>query len=73
MRECVPDHSWLSRTRGRPPLEVYDKVFIWVLERLDEQGLINGERIGVDASTMKANAALRTTCGLTAVKTIVRC
>lgn len=59
-RERVPDHSWLSRTRSRLPLEVHDKVFTWVLERLAEQGLIMGERIGVDASTMEANAALRT-------------
>ena len=59
-RERVPDHSWLSRTRSRLPLEVHDQVFTWVLERLAEQGLIKGERIGVDASTMEANAALRT-------------
>lgn len=59
-REPVPDHSWLSRTRGRLPLEVHDAVFTWVLGRLGEHGLIRGERIGVDASTMEANAALRT-------------
>ena len=59
-REGVPDHSWLSRTRSRLPLEVHDQVFTWVLERLAEHGLIKGERIGVDASTMEANAALRT-------------
>jgi transposase len=59
-REPVPDHSWLSRTRGRLPLAVHDKVFTWVLERLAEPGLIKGERIGVDASTMEATAALRT-------------
>jgi len=59
-RECVPDHSWLSRTRSRLPLEVHDQVFTWVLERLAEHGLIKGERIGIDASTMEANAALRT-------------
>jgi transposase len=58
-RESVPDHSWLSRTRSRLPLEVHDQVFTWVLERLAEHGLIKGERIGVDASTMEANAALR--------------
>jgi Transposase DDE domain len=56
----VPDHSWLSRTRSRLPLEVHDQVFTWVLQRLAEHGLIKGERIGVDASTMEANAALRT-------------
>ncbi|MDO9714361.1 transposase [Paracraurococcus lichenis] len=58
-REAVPDHSWLSRTRARLPLEVHDAVFTWVLQRLAEHGLIKGERIGVDASTMEANAALR--------------
>ena len=59
-REPVPDHSWLSRTRGRLPLELHDQVFTWVLQRLAEHGLIKGERIGLDASTMEANAALRT-------------
>jgi transposase len=59
-REPVPDHSWLSRTRCRLPLEVHDQVFTWVLARLAEHGLIKGERIGVDASTMEASAALRT-------------
>src|SRR5918993_39319 len=59
-RDPVPDHSWLSRTRARLPLEVHDAVFTWVLQRLADHGLIKGERIGADASTMEANAALRT-------------
>ena len=50
---------WLSRTRGRLPPELHDQVFTWVLQRLAEHGLVKGERIGVDASTMEANAALR--------------
>src|SRR3712207_6252034 len=54
------DLSWLSRARARLPLELHDAVFSWVLQRLAEHGLIRGERIGVDASTMEANAALRT-------------
>jgi len=57
--EPAPDHSWLSKTRVRLPLEVHEAVFAWVLERLAEHGLIRGERIGIDASTMEANAALR--------------
>src|SRR5918911_2062228 len=57
--EPVPDLSWLSETRARLPLEVHEAVFAWVLRRLAEHGLIRGERIGVDASTMEANAALR--------------
>jgi len=51
-RDPVPDHSWLSRTRGRLPLEMHGAVFTWVLQRLADHGLIKGERIGVDASTM---------------------
>lgn len=58
-REPVPNHSWLSRIRARLPLEVHDQVFGWVLRRLAERGLIKGERIAVDASTMEASAALR--------------
>jgi transposase len=57
--EPVPDHSWLSRTRSRLPLEVHEAVFAWVLRWLAAHGLIRGDRIGVDASTMEANAALR--------------
>jgi transposase len=56
-REPVPDHSWLNRTRSRLPLELHDQVLTWVLQRLAEHGLIKGERIGIDASTMEANAA----------------
>jgi transposase len=59
LRQRVPDHSWLSRTRERLPLELHEQVFAWVLERLAERGLVKGERIGVDASTMEANAAMR--------------
>jgi transposase len=59
-REKVPDHSWLSRTRSRLPHEVHEKVFGWVLKLVAERGLVKGERIGVDGSTMEANAALRT-------------
>ena len=58
-RDRVPDHSWLSRSRTRLPHEVHAAVFDWVLVLIAEAGLIKGERIGVDASTMVANAALR--------------
>ena len=59
LRDRVPEPSWLSRIRARVPLAVHEQVFAWVLERLAERGLVKGERIGVDASTMEANAALR--------------
>ena len=59
-RDTVPDHSWLSKTRSRLPHEVHEKVFAFVLKLVAERGLVKGERIGVDGSTMEANAALRT-------------
>ncbi len=58
-RDRVPDHSWLSKTRTRLPHEVHAVVFDWVLALIAEAGLVKGDRIGVDASTMEANAALR--------------
>src|SRR5438128_12520333 len=42
--EPVPDHSWLSKTRSRLPVEVHEAVFAWVLERLAAPGLIKGDR-----------------------------
>jgi transposase len=59
-RDKVPDHSWLSRTRSRLPHEAHEKVFGFVLRLVAGRGLVKGERIGVDGSTMEANAALRT-------------
>jgi len=58
-RDRVPDHSWLSKTRSRLPHEVHQAIFDWVLAQIAEAGLVKGERIGVDATTMEANAALR--------------
>src|SRR5919199_4647254 len=58
-RERVPDHSWLSKTRSRLPQAIHETVFGWVLALIARHGLVKGERIGVDASTMEANAALR--------------
>ena len=59
-REKVPDHSWLSKTRSRLPHELHDKIFGWVLALVAGHDLVKAERIGVDGSTMEANAALRT-------------
>ena len=61
-REKVPDHLWLSKTRSRLPHEVHEKVFEFVLKIVVERGLVKGERIGVDGSTMAANAAMRGDC-----------
>ena len=59
-RDKVGDHSWLSKMRSRLPHEVHEQVFGWILAIVAGHGLVKGERIGVDGSTMEANAALRT-------------
>ena len=63
--ESVPDHSTISRTRRRIDLETHQAVFTWVLERLAESGLLKGRTLGVDATTLEANAALRSTAAQT--------
>src|SRR3954447_25458886 len=57
--ETVPDHTTLSVTRSRLPIEIHHAVFGFVLESVERHDLVRGRRIGVDASTQEANAALR--------------
>src|SRR4051794_2764616 len=57
--ETVPDHSTISRTRRLMDLETHQAVFQWVLQILAERNLLKGNTIGVDATTLEANAALR--------------
>jgi transposase len=57
--ELTADHSTLSRTRRLIDLETHSQVFQWVLTLLAKEGLIEGKTIGVDATTLEANAALR--------------
>ena len=57
--ERTPDHSSLSRIRTRLPLEVHQEVFGKILTILAHQDLIHGKTVGVDATTLEANAALR--------------
>lgn len=57
--ENAPDHSTISRTRRMIDLETHQLVFTWILELLAEHGLLQGKTLGVDATTLEANAALR--------------
>ena len=59
MDKKTPDHSSLTRIRKRLPLEVHQKVFQMVLSLAAEEGLLEGRTIGVDATTLEANAAMK--------------
>ena len=59
LTEKTPDHSSVSRTRRLIDLETHTEVFQWVVTTLALEGLIKGKTIGVDATTLEANAALR--------------
>lgn len=56
---AVPDHSTVSRTRRLIDLETHGSVFSWMLTVLAKEGLVDGKTVGVDASSLEANAAMR--------------
>src|SRR5256712_7737801 len=59
LNEAAPDHSTISRTRRLIAVETHRAVFTWVQQRLVEAGLLKGETVAIDATTLEANAAMR--------------
>jgi len=59
LTETTPDHSTVSRTRRLIDLETHAEVFSWMLQVLAKAGLIDGKTIGIDGTTLEANAAMR--------------
>jgi transposase len=57
--EQTPDHSTLTNTRKRLPKEVFDEVFQFVLKLASEKKLLAGKTVGVDSTTLEANAAMK--------------
>jgi transposase len=57
--EESPDHSTISRTRRLMDVETHRRIFLWVLGVLADRGLLKGKTVGVDATTLEANAAMR--------------
>ena len=57
--EMPPEHSTISRTRRLIDLETHRAVFTWILQMLATANLVKGKTIGIDATTLEANAALR--------------
>ena len=56
---AAPDHSTISRTRRLIAVETHRAVFTWVQERLVAAGLLKGQTVAIDATTLEANAAMR--------------
>jgi len=59
LTEAAPDHSTISRTRRLIDLDTHRTVFTWVLQCLGIAGLIKGKTLAIDATTLEANAAMR--------------
>ncbi len=58
-KESTPDHSSLTNTRNRLPLEVHEAVFYFVLQMAKEHRLLKGKTVAIDATTLEANAAMK--------------
>jgi len=59
LTDATPDHSTISRNRRLIDLETHREIFTWVLRVLAKHKLLDGKTIGIDGSTLEANAALR--------------
>jgi transposase len=57
--ERVPDHSTLSKTRKLLDVQTHSEIFGWVLALVAKHGVLKGKTVGIDASTLEANAAMR--------------
>jgi transposase len=57
--EDSPDHSSLSYIRHRLPHAVHEAMFVWVLALLQKKKLLKGKTVGVDSTTLEADAAMK--------------
>jgi transposase len=59
LSESTPDHSSLTKIRQRLPLDVHERIFLFVLQVAQDKKLLRGKTVAVDATTLEANAAMR--------------
>jgi len=59
LTDQTADHSTISRNRRLIDVETHQEVFTWVLAVLARRKLLDGKTLGIDATTLEANAALR--------------
>ncbi len=55
----TPEHSTISRTRRLIDVETHAEVFQFILKVLANHRVIDGKTVGVDSTTLEANAAMR--------------
>ena len=59
LSEPTPDHSTVSRTRRLYSVATHRAVMQWVLKILRKHGLAQGQSVCIDATTLQANAAMK--------------
>jgi transposase len=59
LTEDTPVHASMTIIRQRLPELVFDKVFVFVLGLLEKQGVLRGRTVAIDATTLEANAAMK--------------
>jgi transposase len=57
--ESTPDHSSLTKIQQRLPAELYSEVFQFVLKLVEQHKLLSATVVGVDSTTLEANAAMK--------------
>jgi transposase len=57
--KAAPDHSTISRTRRLIDVETHAQAFQYILKILANHGIIDGKTVGIDSTTLEANAAMR--------------
>ena len=59
LTEAAPVHASMTVIRKRLPERVFDRVFVFLLRLLEQHGLLRGKAVGIDATTLEANAAMK--------------
>jgi len=58
--KATPDHSSLTKIRQRLSTCIHEQVFAFVLKLAKDKGLLHAKTVGVDATTLEANASMKT-------------
>ncbi|MGA3180646.1 MAG: transposase, partial [Verrucomicrobiota bacterium] len=59
LTEETPVHASMTIIRQRLPESVFNRVFVFVLNLLEEKGVLRGKTVAIDATTLEANAAMK--------------